>query len=60
MNDKRPQMTSITLQNEYGTYQIMVPKNLEHIGEYVDDLIVPVLLAAGFHQKLIDEYLFPE
>jgi hypothetical protein len=50
-------MTKITLENRDGKYTVEVSDELVTISDVIDDLIRPVLLAAGFHNDTIDEYL---
>ena len=50
-------MTKLTLENIYGKYTIEVPDDNMAMQKVVDDLIIPVLLAAGFHPKTIEEYI---
>ena len=47
--------TTLTLQNCDGTYTIEVPKEDLNIESVVDELIKPVLLAAGYHSKNVEE-----
>lgn len=49
--------TTLTLENEYGTYTISVNKQDMSIDEVVDELVVKVLLAAGYHIEIINEVL---
>ena len=53
-------MSKITLENQYGEYSVSTKKEDLHIAEMFDDLVIPVLLAAGYHQGSIDEYLNPD
>lgn len=49
--------TSITLKNCYGEYSISVPETDLTIVELFEGLINPILLAAGYAQSTIDDYL---
>lgn len=46
----------ISLTNEYGTYTIELEQEYVQLNDYIENLIIPVLLAAGFVQESIDEY----
>lgn len=49
--------TRVTLENEHGTYSVEV-KDIElTMGKMVRDVVKPVLLAAGYSETLVDEYL---
>ena len=54
---QRDDFTEITLRNKYGEYTIRVPQGDLLISEMFDDLIMPALLAAGYHQESIDNWL---
>ena len=47
----------IKLENENGTYTVKNAEDLPHISEYFNQLIIPVLLAAGFSSKTIKDAL---
>jgi hypothetical protein len=46
----------ISLTNEYGTYTIELDKECVQLSDYIENLIIPVLLAAGFVRESLDEY----
>jgi hypothetical protein len=50
-------MATIKLERWTGTYTIEVPDCGETLGDVIDDLIVPVLLAAGFKPESVDRYI---
>lgn len=52
-----PGFTAITLENENGQYRIKIPKTALNISDMFEDLIEPLLVAAGFSQDTIDDYL---
>ena len=47
----------ITLKNENGTYTVKTADDFMHITEYFNQLIIPVLQAAGFSSKTIKKGL---
>jgi hypothetical protein len=47
----------ITLTDTNGTYTIEIDKEFVHMEEYIELLIKPVLLAAGFHPDTIKKYI---
>jgi hypothetical protein len=49
--------TTITFTNEYGTYSASVPKDSMACMDVISDLVIPVLLAAQYSRKTIDEAL---
>lgn len=49
--------TTLTLENEHGTYTISVNKTNMTIYEVMDELVENVLLAAGYHIEIINEVL---
>lgn len=48
-------MSKITLENEFGTYTIDSKKEVEHINDVMDYLVMPLLLAAGYQPSTIKE-----
>lgn len=52
--------TEIILRNENGEYAVKVYETGLDMNQLVNDVIVPVLLAAGYSQTTIDEYLCGE
>lgn len=58
-DEKNPE-TILYLKNRYGSYRISIPKEDLTIGALIEELIIPVLTAAGYGQKLIDEYIPPD
>ena len=49
--------TQIILKNGYGEFAVKINKTDMNIGEMFDDLIKPVLLAAGYAEETIDKML---
>lgn len=49
--------TTLTLENEHGTYTISVNKTDMPIYEVMDELVEKVLLAAGYHCNVVNEAL---
>lgn len=49
-------MTRITLKDENGTYLVESTQDFITIDDMFEQLIEPVLLAAGYSQELIDGY----
>ena len=49
-------MTRITLENEHGKYIVEIKKESITLESVMDDLIQPVLLAAGYHESTIENY----
>ena len=47
----------ITLKNENGTYTVKTADDFMHITDYFNELIIPVLQAAGFSSKTIKKGL---
>ncbi len=50
-------MTKLTLENEYGIYSVENRKDDPDLAAVIEFLVIPVLLAAGYHQNSIDEAL---
>ena len=48
--------TRLVLENENGRYSIEIKKEMITISEFFDELVVPILLAAGYSEKLIQDY----
>ena len=55
-NDAENVDTSVTLKTEYGDYSVSVKKTGLDIHEVMDELIKPLLLAAGYHPNNINDY----
>jgi len=49
------QTTSISIENQYGKYTIETNKVDLDIHTMIEELIKPVLLACGYHSKMIEE-----
>jgi hypothetical protein len=49
--------TTITLKNEHGEYTITINKGGISIGSVIEDLVIPLLLAAGYAKETIDRYI---
>lgn len=47
--------TSIALANENGTYTVEVEQTEMEIGAVIDELLIPVLCAAGYHQQSVEK-----
>jgi hypothetical protein len=47
----------ITLENEYGTYSISTHSSDMDIVEIFNTLIIPLLKAAGYAEKTVEDYL---
>lgn len=49
----------ITFENEHGIYSVEYggDREVDHIGRVVNYLIIPVLRAAGYTDKVINEYV---
>lgn len=52
--------TKLTLENEYGTYTIEVPKTDMTVIKMFEDMVEPLLLAAGYQPGSIARYLGDE
>lgn len=51
-------MSKIIYQDQYGTYTIdLGEEHPEHMSSVICRLIAPVMLAAGFTEKTVSEYL---
>ena len=48
-------MRKITLEDEHGTYSIELTDDLATLSAVVSDLIIPVLLAAGYQPETIKD-----
>ena len=53
-------MTKLTLENCYGVYSVEIPEEDFTVEDVVDELMVPVLLSAGYSRNGIDEIFYPE
>lgn len=60
MIDEWTVKTTMTLRNQYGRYSITKNMGDLPIGDILADLVRPLLLAAGYGEKNIEEYLGPE
>jgi len=56
-NNEEKESTSITLQNCYGEYTIKINDTDMDISSVLINLVVPVLLAAGYHRNSVKEYI---
>lgn len=52
-------MSKITFEDEHGVYAVEVRKEGMTIVAVIDDLIKPVLLAAGYHPENVADTLGP-
>lgn len=50
-------MTKISFENENGKYMVEVDKEDMYLTEIICDLLIPVLLAAGYHYENIKEVM---
>lgn len=51
--------TTISLKNEDGTYIVSLPRGELDMEAMIHEIIVPMLLAAGYHHKSIERYIEP-
>jgi hypothetical protein len=58
-DEKKPE-TILYFKNCYGSYRISVPADDMPLGRVIVALVIPVLTAAGYSSKLIDEFIPPE
>lgn len=49
--------TKITLENQYGTFTVETKEHEITLVEVFENLIIPVLLSAGYHNESIKDYL---
>ena len=54
---RNDEFTEITLRNKYGEYTVRVLRDDMLIGELFDDVVVPVMLAAGYQRESLDNWL---
>ena len=47
--------TTMTLENENGSYSVSVPRGELRIDDLITDILVPVLLAAQYSRECIEE-----
>jgi len=50
-------MMSIVLTDSNGTYTVKLDREFVTLEEYIELLVKPVLLAAGFHPDSINRYI---
>lgn len=50
-------MTKITLETNYGIYSISLPQDDMDMGNLMDNLIVPLILSAGYAEDTIKQYV---
>ena len=50
-------MTSIEFENEYGRYTISMEEDIVQIDNVMQELVKPLLLAAGFQPESVSEYI---
>lgn len=60
MTQENENFTRVTLQDKYGTYTIEVPYSDLSIDEMLSKVISPLLKAATYPSKLVDEYINPD
>jgi len=46
--------------NSYGVFRVELKEPPVTMGDVVENLVVPVLLASGYHPKTISDYLVTE
>jgi hypothetical protein len=49
--------TEVTLRNEHGEYTIRVRRTELNVAGMVEDLLKPMMLAAGYAEKNVDEMM---
>ena len=49
--------TSLTLKSGHGTVMVEIPGTGGDLREYFEDLVIPVLMGAGFSRESIDKYM---
>ncbi len=49
--------TTVTWEGVHGSASVSIPQSDISIREAIEDLIVPLLVASGFHQETVNEYL---
>jgi len=54
---KEEAIHEMTYTDEFGTYTIKSTQNCEHISDVIDNLVRPLLKAAGYAEKTVIEYL---
>ena len=57
MSKEERDYTSLTLENEDGIYTVKVQRTELSVGSVIDDLVMSVLLAAGYSENSIKKYL---
>jgi hypothetical protein len=50
--------TEVSVSTPYGTYTVSVPEADHPISEFMNDLVIPVLLAMGYSEVLVDKYRY--
>lgn len=56
--DEIKRLHEITLRDDHGIYSIKVyPENIGNLDDVMNLLVRPVLLAAGYGEKSVDEYI---
>jgi hypothetical protein len=49
--------TRLTLENEHGKYVVHVSDDELTMNDLIDTVVKPVLLSAGYHSDLVDEFI---
>lgn len=49
--------TNMSFENSYGHYAVSLPKDDLPLDEIIDSLVRPLLLAAGYHEESINNYI---
>ncbi len=58
--DSSVQLHTLTYSDQYGTYSVSSNLDCSALGELVENLVVPVMLAAGYHRDTILEHINAE
>lgn len=49
--------TSLSITNEHGTYTTSIPETGIPLSDFIDKILIPTLLAAGYSDKTINEHI---
>lgn len=60
IDERTPNVTTMTLYTKYEEYSITVYRGDLPLGDIITSVVRPLLLAAGYGEQIIDEYLGPE
>lgn len=53
-------MVKLTLENQHGRYSIELPGGMPSLPDLLSDMVIPLLLAAGFSSETIEDYIAVE